>query len=310
MRVSFFLLLWVLFCTSPTFGQAEQTPQPYDLTHGFNAPGRYAYTLETPDGRTRAALIDVPTAAFEPGARLPLVFVLHGATSSGAIIARRVGMEGIAEREGFVAVYPSGLNGVWNDGRVGDPRIGDVDDVGFLLALADALADELPLDPAATFAAGYSMGGMMAIHMACQSNGRIRAAASVASTMPMYLEDECQSAPPTSILFINGTADGVIAFDGSSRGYRSAQDSASYWIGHNRCRIIGDPYTLPDTDTDDGVLPARVDADDCEGETRVSLLALFGGGHTWPGHPFAAMLDLGAVSLDFDAGEVIWAFFA
>lgn len=290
--------------------EAEETPTPFSPEDGFIAPGRYRYLFETDNGLTRIAVIDVPSAAFEADAQVPLVFVLHGATSSGTIIARRTGLGVIAEREGFVAVYPYGLNGVWNDGRIGDSRVGDSDDTAYLLALADALAGELPLDPEATFAMGYSMGGMMSIHLACNAGGRIRAVASVASTMPTYLESECQTAAPLSILFVNGTADGVITFEGDRPGYLSASDSIAYWAEHNQCRTVVEPYRLPNVNLDDGVEPARVDVSDCEGGARVSMLALLGGGHTWPGHPFALQLNLGPVSLDLDAGEVIWSFFA
>jgi polyhydroxybutyrate depolymerase len=276
---------------------------------GFAQPGRYAVALTTPDGRTREALVDVPAAALagEPAA---LVFALHGATSSGRIMARRIGLNALAEREGFIVIYPDGLNGVWNDGRTGDPRISPVDDRAWLTRLGETVAAALPAPPAAWYAVGYSMGGMMGVYWACSAapDVPIEGIALVASTMPAYLLDGCRAGDrPLSILFIVGTEDTVLPFEGT-RGYLSAVDSAAFWGARGRCEQYGDPAYLPDADPADGVTPARIDITGCADDARVALIALFGGGHTWPGRPFSPMLDLGAVSLDFDAGEVAWQF--
>ncbi len=52
----------------------------------------------------------------------------------------------------------------------------------------------------------------------------------------------------------------------------------------------------------------RVDVyDQCAGGTQVAFYTVEGGGHSWPGG--VARLTGGAPSRDFDAAEVIWAFF-
>ncbi len=48
----------------------------------------------------------------------PVVFVLHGGGGADAHeMARRTGMNSIADREGFLVVYPYGVDGQWNEGR-------------------------------------------------------------------------------------------------------------------------------------------------------------------------------------------------
>ena len=45
--------------------------------------------------------------------------------------------------------------------------------------------------------------------------------------------------------------------------------------------------------------------------TEVVLITVTGGGHTWPGGPqYLPVSVVGPVCQDFDAGELIWQFFA
>ena len=85
----------------------------------------------------------------------------------------------LADRHGFIAVYPDSRRGHWDDGRetVTDPT----DDVAFIGALLDALAAEYAVDARRIYAAGISNGGMMSMRLACELSGRL-AAIAVATT--------------------------------------------------------------------------------------------------------------------------------
>ena len=67
-------------------------------------------------GVRREFRIFVPATA-RSGLRPPVVMLLHGALGDSAQVERWTGLATVAEREGFVAVYPQGLDGAWNDGR-------------------------------------------------------------------------------------------------------------------------------------------------------------------------------------------------
>ena len=68
------------------------------------------------NGEDRAYLLYVP-ASWRGGQPAPLVLVFHGGGGRGSGIAPHTGFSRLAEREGFVVVYPDGLNRRWNDGR-------------------------------------------------------------------------------------------------------------------------------------------------------------------------------------------------
>ena len=48
---------------------------------------------------------------------LPLVLVFHGGLGLATRMDELTGFDAIADREGFVVVYPQGVNKLWNDGR-------------------------------------------------------------------------------------------------------------------------------------------------------------------------------------------------
>ena len=92
----------------------------------------------------------------------PLVFVFHGFTSSAENIMEYSGMNEIAETNGFAVCYPQGTtdnNGNtffnvgysfhWNQ---------TVDDVGFIIALAEHLQAHYNLSTINTFSTGMSNG--------------------------------------------------------------------------------------------------------------------------------------------------------
>lgn len=276
--------------------------------------GTHSLTLEF-GGRTRSYELYVPAAHFEgetAGAPRPLVFILHGATGRGRAIQARTDFDLLAEREGFFAVYPNGLGGVWNDGREGDPRLIPTDDVAFLLAVLDQVSEMLPVDPARVYAAGYSMGGMMAFRAACEAPDRFRAVASVAATLPEYLVRTCAAAPPIPVLLIHGTSDTQIPWDGApagGQGYLSAFQTADFWIEHNNCTRRSALAALPDVDPADGTRVVIGTASDCDEGAAFALYAIYGGGHTWPRHPSAVNTDE-VTSRDIDANAVIWSFFS
>ena len=87
----------------------------------------------------------------------------------------------------------------------------------------------------------------------------------------------------------------------------------TFWGLYNRCNLDdGGAYTaLPDMETEDEIQTStqvRV-FEDCAGNGEVAVYLIEGGGHTWPGRDLLQG-DMGPTSLDFNASEVIWEFFA
>src|SRR6476661_4640660 len=110
------------------------------------SPGDHSRTLRV-GGVERHYVVHIPRPARR--GRLPLVVVLHGAGGSGRGVAAGTGFSAEADRRGFVAVYPDGIDGGWSDGRGPDAA----DDVAFMRTLLDTLAGELRTDPDRIYAA-------------------------------------------------------------------------------------------------------------------------------------------------------------
>ena len=140
----------------------------------------------------------------------PLVVLLHGcfpgANGEQAATAFRFDEEAISGR--FVAVYPDGIHGCWNQG----PCCSAADDVGFISALLDRLIKELSIDRSRIFVTGWSGGGAMAYRLACELSGRIAAIASVAGAW--WLDAPCSPTRPVSVLEMHGTNDSRAPSDG------------------------------------------------------------------------------------------------
>jgi polyhydroxybutyrate depolymerase len=287
----------------------EVTPEatPYEIV----IPGPGGYTVSgTIGGFQRSYHIYVPKSYDADGAGAPLLFVFHGAGGTGVNMAAISDFNTLADSEGFVAVYPDGINRIWNDGRPPDPAVGPVDDVGFVLVMIQTIEKNLHIDPKRIYATGYSAGGMFSYRLGCDLPDQFAAVASVASTFPEYLSNNCNATPPMPLLVFQGTDDPIIPWIGYQGGYLSASATLVYWGDHNACQSTRAFAPQEDTDPDDGTRILSAGRGDCAANADVQLYGVFLGGHTWPGHPVEASFDLGITSKDIDASQVIWDFFA
>jgi polyhydroxybutyrate depolymerase len=288
---------------------AEATPEATaEPLPSFPGTGSYTVHQEL-NGLERLYRITIPKIYDETADPVPLVIVLHGAGGTGNGIESFSGFDALAEQEGFIVIYPDGLNNVWNDGRPADPRVGDQNDVGFLGSAVKFLLQSLNIDSNRVYVTGYSMGGMLSYKMACDLPNMIAAAASVASTFPQYLAADCVSTAPVPLLVLQGTDDPVVPWIGVQGGYFSAAQTLKYWALHNDCQTDQGITMLDDTAPDDGTRVIVEGFTDCTSNADVQVDSIFHGGHTWPGHPIQAPFDLGATSMDLDAPLVIWDFF-
>ncbi|MBZ0287313.1 MAG: hypothetical protein K8I30_06845 [Anaerolineae bacterium] len=284
---------------------AESTPEAIVI------PGPGGYTVSgMVGGFPRVYHIYVPEAYGDGESPVPLLFVFHGAGGTGVNIASLSDFNAMAEAEGFVVIYPDGINRIWNDGRPPDPAIGPVDDVDFVSDMLDTLMAALNVDSSRIYATGYSAGGMFSFRLGCELPDQFAAVASVASTFPVYLSQNCDGTPPVPLLVIQGTDDPVIPWIGMRGGYLSATATLDYWGAHNGCQTTEALTIQDDVDPDDGTRVLLSAHRDCTADADVELYGVFMGGHTWPSHPISAPFELGLTSMDMDASRVIWDFLA
>src|SRR5258705_1469992 len=137
-----------------------------------------------------------------------LVVVLHGLNDNGVRIERRTqrGFDALSDREGIVVVYPDAVTGRWSEGW---PRGENVDDIGFLSMLVDAVATEFDIDRRHVYAAGLSNGASMVYRFACERENQVAAIAAVAGAMAVPLAARCRDGRPVPILVMHGTNDSI-----------------------------------------------------------------------------------------------------
>ncbi|MEZ4321795.1 MAG: prolyl oligopeptidase family serine peptidase [Myxococcota bacterium] len=268
------------------------------------------------DGESRNYFLYVPDGV---AANAPVVIAMHGGGTPGGSKGRRIGtqtgLDALADEEGFIGVFPSSLGGNWNDGR--DLEAGyvspDVDDVGFIEAVLDDVAARVSIDADRVYVSGASNGGFMTQRMLCERPERFAAGVSFIATMPATLECTPPSDARVPVMFVLGTADPLVPYEGGpvangDRGEAISADAAfAFWSDQNGC--TGEPTItpLPDTDPDDGTTASREDATGCD--APVSRIVIEGGGHTWPGGAqYLPERTIGPTSNDLQGQDVLWDF--
>lgn len=196
-------------------------------------------------GRTRTYLAYVP-------AKLPpnpaLVLVLHGSNSDGAAIRRWTGYEfdEMADRHGFIVLYPNGYKQNWNDCRTNTTfpaKKENIDDMGFMRALVEQFRNIHGVDRSNVYAFGYSNGGQMAFRMAIEEPRLVAAVTAVGANLPTPDNFACGGQGSTArVMLVSGTADPIMPYKGgvvtlfgfASRGaVLSARATAGYFAERN-----------------------------------------------------------------------------
>ena len=271
----------------------------------------------TVDGLTRTYILHVPPS-YDEKYPTPLVVALHGGGGSPEKMRTLTDFNTVSDNEGFIVVYPAGVENHWNDGRaLQDYRTHreNIDDVKFISVLIDYLSTEYTIDETRIYATGISNGAMMSCRLACELPEKIAAVAMVAGAMPEELSG-CSPSGFVSVLVISGTDDPLVPWEGGEIQFGdlylgktlSVHDTVMYWVNHNAC-VTPVVTWLPDTHDDNTRVRTEVYGQGSQG-TEVILYAVEGGGHTWPGGPqYASKRLIGRTSYDISATEVIWQFF-
>lgn len=263
----------------------------------YTSDGELLDLTFTYDGEDRSYLLYLPEGYYKDA---PLVFVFHGYTSSASSIEAYTDFKTLADADDFVVCYPQGLEdemGVnhWN----ANLTISDVDDIGFIEALAAELVDEYGLDSDRVFTCGMSNGGFISYTLAIHANDTFRAMASVTGIMSGYEWEHRDEATPIPVLQIHGTADPVVLPDGSMTtfggwgGAPSVPEIVEFWSEINECQTLDISQPYED-------VTANKYTDGFE-DYEVWYYEVEGMGHEWP---------IEGVNTDFNATEVIWSFFS
>ena len=261
------------------------------------------------DGYIRKYWVFLPQD-YNNASNYPVVFNLHGYGHWALGQMNYSGMNSVADTAGFIVVYPQAVDSIWNSGIDDNPAFPapDVDDVGFINALIDTLNIQYSIDLSRIYSCGSSNGGFMSYKLACQLGYRFAAIASVVGTISESTAGNCDSQIAIPVLYIHGTADPIVPYEGTT-GWYSAEQTLQFWVNLNGCSNP-DTTEMPDLNTNDNCTVERITYEECEENSKIIFFKIINGGHTWPG----ATVNLnpaifGNTNHDINANLEIWNFF-
>jgi polyhydroxybutyrate depolymerase len=256
-------------------------------------------------GLEREYLLHVPPG-YDRARPTPLVISMHGAGLWPAAQKETSQWNEVADRQGFLVVYPAGMKG-------SGPRIWHVDqgprlmrDVRFISELIDKLRAAYNIDPTRIYADGLSNGGGMAFVLSCTMSDRIAAVGTVAAAQLLPFS-WCTDRRPVPVIAFHGTADGAAPYKGgkswvTSDAFPDVLTWIRHWARRNRCA----PDPVDSAVAEDVTRRAYTN---CADDAAVVLYTIQGGGHTWPGGKPLPEWFAGRTSRSIDASSRMWEFF-
>jgi polyhydroxybutyrate depolymerase len=269
-------------------------------------------------GVQRTAVLHQPAPTV--GHPAPVMIALHGLGGTGLDFEQWAGFDAVADREGFVAVYPDAIDGKWSYGRpiiAAMPMMGDepVDDLGFLHLVIDELIDKKIAHPSRIYVSGASRGGLMTYTLACALSDRIAAIAPVITGMTDHQIADCHPSRPMPIILIAGTNDNVQKYDGwiyPAGRQMSVPETLEYWRVLDGCTGQEGGALLPHLNPTDQTRVAIIKWTNCRKDTEVLFYKIVGGGHQIPSlvgvkNPMSEQ-KFGLRNHDIESAEQIWSF--
>ncbi|QDS89508.1 Esterase PHB depolymerase [Rosistilla ulvae] len=281
-------------------------------------------------GRPREYRLHVPEG-LEPGDPVPLLVCLHGGGSNSRV-ASAMGFSKLADRKKFIVAYPNAIEKHWNDGR-DSPMFADqddkVDDVDFIMKIVQRIRRSHSIDANRIFATGVSNGGFMTQRLAMEKPETFSAVAVCIATMGEAISQRFDPALPVSVLYLNGTEDPLVPYDGgpvgkglgprlnrvagnpiAPRGLAiSTDDAVQLWVERNKTASEPTVKKLADKNQEDRSYIEYYHWDGGQRGTVVGLYKVVGGGHALPGgRQYYPVKVIGRPNQDAQGPELVWDF--
>lgn len=271
----------------------------------FNVANRNNGSIVS-SGEAREYLVYVPRS-HDRSKATPLVISMHGAAMWPAAQMQVSQWNRVADRHGFIVVYPSGTglarHKAW---RAGDDS--SLRDVRFIADLINTLSADFNIDAERIYADGLSNGAGMAFRVSCELSDRIAAAGMVASAVFLSWEG-CAAPRPVPTIVVHGTADRFTGYHGGKSWVAPNKEFPAIpsWTAA-RAQRNGCQGSPADTVVAKDV--TRTVYSGCADNAAVELYTIHEGGHTWPGGEPMAEWFVGRTATSIDAASVMWEFFS
>lgn len=271
----------------------------------------------TLQGHERTFKYYIPNS-YSSGKPVPLLFSFHGRGSHAEKQIQLTNFDQLAEKEGFIAVFPnsaeinepnlkSGHERQWNDGRFDTPvnRAG-IDDVKFTSEMIDYFARHYNVDLDRVYATGMSNGAYFVNRLAIELSDRLAGIGAVAGTIATPIATQ-KPRSPVPVVLMMGTDDPIVPYEGVSGYSLSAEETVDYWKNANALDAKPSTKTLGQLDKTDKTKVIRKKYKQAGQQAEVTFYKVIDGGHTWPGGPqYAKPSKVGLTSKQLEASKVIW----
>jgi polyhydroxybutyrate depolymerase len=240
------------------------------------------------NGMERSYLLHIPPGldSLHP---VPVVFAFVS-SAEAAVMKTLTGYDDIADKAGFLVVYPEGLGTSWNVGGscCGYAVENNVDDIAFVKRILADLRTVASVDVNRIYATGISQGAALAYRLACEMSNTFAAIGPVAG---YQLYNPCQPEEPVSVIHVHGLADTTNPYTGGGDlGALPVEKIIAAWAQMNGC--AGSPQMNKEN------LVTHTAYASCNAGTAVEVYTLEKGQHSWPS------------KYVWDASQIIWDFFA
>jgi polyhydroxybutyrate depolymerase len=236
-------------------------------------------------GVARQYVVYVPKS-YTGTTAVPLLMVIHGAHNTPGLAESWSQMDAVSEQNGFIIIYPAGLD-CWNVGGTILPGCTAAsDDVGFLNNVVTEVESHSCIDTKRVYVTGISNGSMMAQYMGCHFANIFAAAGGVAAG------GGCAPSRPLPIFYVLGTADNVVGWDNGA--------NALNWAKRDNCNT-----TTPVTVYDQGSTTCIV-YQGCSAGVEVEFCAVTGMPHCWPDNCYQGSSGY----TPFKVSPLMWQFFS
>lgn len=226
-------------------------------------------------GKTRNCIAHVPAGISKP----PLVFFIHGANGSGGAFENETRGDATADREKFIAAYPSasgnGATGTWDD-------MSGTGNFPFFMAVIDTLDALYHIDRDRIYMTGFSQGGFISFAAACFYSDVFAAVAPVSG----HSNTSCTIKRPVPMFMTFGAKEGASSF----------LKDLDVWLKLDKCpsaQTITRPYPASNPNSK----AVRVGYGPCSEGTAVLMDSIIGQAHQWPS------------SSNLVQADEVWAFF-
>lgn len=229
------------------------------------------------DGKNRTFIMHVPSA-YKGDKPVALVVDYHPIGGSGQGELGSSPYKGKTDPEGVITLYPDGTSkpgGMGNGWNVG-PCCSNDDDVKFSREMIKQVEEKVCIDVKRVYATGFSMGGGMSNHVACNMSDIYAAVAPAAMDLNTTNSAKCNPERPVPIIMFRGTNDPVCRYQGGDSGFNDglnflgAEKNFKFWADKNGC--TGSPSKNSN---------GCDEYSNCKDGVKVILCTKQGGGHDY-----------------------------